>query len=236
MTGPPYPPPTGNPGEGANAIGTDFAVGFSPIGDVPPFDWWTTVISQYANSTILTDILEDFFQANDQTNNLGSFFDLMWNVLTAQGYGLDCWGTIVGVNRVLAIGAGPKYLGFDEGGDTDYDPFNQSPWYSGQKLTQNYILTDDGFRVLVLAKAFSNICNGSIPAINQIMRMLFGGSGVAYCTDGADMTMTYTFLFAPTAVQIAILTNSGVMPTPVGVHPSIVTPSGTTPFNPIPPS
>ena len=221
MSGPPYPPPTANPGGETNAIGV-FAIGSSPIGSQPPFDWWTTILSQYANSPIITGIIGDFFEAVDQTKNLDSFFDLMWNVLTAQGYGLDCWATIVGVNRVLKLGAGPKYLGFDEGGFLDYDPFDTSPWYSGEKLTTNYLMSDDGFRTLILAKAFSNICNGSIPAINQLLRMLFGQSGRCYCTDGGNMTMTYTFEFQLTPVQYAILAQSGVMPTPVGVSYTVV--------------
>ena len=219
MSGPPYPPPTEDV-FGTNAIGV-FALGTSPIGDIPSYDWEKTVISQYANSPILNSIMANFFSYVDQTDNLDSFFDLMWNVYTAQGYGLDCWGTIVGVNRVLKLATGPKYLGFNEGGDLDYDPFNQSPWFSGQKLTTNYLLSDDGFRVLVLAKAFSNICNGSIPSINKLLQMLFGTNGKCYVVDNGNMTMTYTFEFQLSPVQLAILTQSGVMPTPTGVSFSI---------------
>lgn len=217
----PYPP---GPAPGSNAIG-EFTIGVSQIGSIPPYDWWQTVISQYANSPRLTTLIGNFFQYVDQTANLDQFYDLMWNVNTAQGYGLDCWGTIVAVNRVLHIGAGPKYLGWEEGGDLDYDPFNQSPWYSGEKLTENYILTDDGFRTLILAKAFSNICDGSIPSINRLLTLLFGQSGgQAYCTDGGNMTMTYTFNFVPNPVELSILTQSGVMPTPTGVSFSVVYP------------
>ena len=220
MTGPPYPPPTED-SFGTNAIG-NFIIGASPIGDIPPFDWERTVISQYANSPIITALLADFFSYVDQTGNLDSFFDLMWNVYTAQGYGLDCWATIVGVNRVLKLATGPKYLGFNEGGFTDYDPFNQSPWFSGEKLTDNYLLSDDGFRVLILAKAFSNICDGSVASTNQLLRMLFGASGKCYVIDYENMTMAYAFEFQPSSVQLAILTQSGVMPTPTGVSYSVV--------------
>jgi len=220
VTGPTYPP-----GQlpGANAIG-GFIIGASQVGTVAPFNWWRTVISQYANSPVMMKIISDFFDAADLTPEIESFYDKMWNVLTAEGYGLDCWGTIVAVNRVLHLGAGPKYLGWDEGGTLDYDPFNQSPWYSGEKLTQNYILSDDGFRVLILAKAFSNICDGSIKSINRLLRMLFGYGGNTYCTDGLDMTMTYTFSFPLSPVELAIVTQSGVLPTPTGVSYTVVQP------------
>ena len=70
------------------------------------------------------------------------------------------------VNRVLTIGTGPPYFGWEEGQDyEDFAPGGLGPFYSGQKLTDNFILTDDGFRVLILAKAFSNICDGSIQFI-----------------------------------------------------------------------
>jgi hypothetical protein len=218
VSGPQYPP---GPLPGSNAIGT-FGTGSSPIGDIPRFNLLRTVIRQYGNSDIILKIIRSFYEAADQTQNFQSFFDLMWNLQTAEGYGLDCWGTIVAVNRVLKINTGPKYLGFDEGGTLDYDPFNQSPWYSGQKITDNYLLSDDGFRVLIIAKAFSNICDGSIASINFLLRLLFGSQGRCYCTDGLNMTMTYTFEFPLLPLQIAILTQSGVFPTPVGVSYSIV--------------
>jgi hypothetical protein len=219
MSGPAYPP-SNLPG--ANAIGT-FAIGASSIGAIKPFDWWRTVISQYANSPILMQLIENFDDCVDQTANLEQFFDLIWNVDTAQGYGLDVWGRIVAVNRVLKIGVGPPYFGFDEG--IDYQPFGTGglgPFYSGQQTTENYLLSDPGFRVLILAKAFSNICDGSIKSINRLLITLFGSSGKGYVVDNLDMTMSYVFEFKLSPVQAAILTNSGVFPKPTGVSYNIV--------------
>ena len=52
-------PDLNTPAPGSNAIGT-FIIGASPIGDIPVFDPWQTVISQYANSPILTTLIFDF--------------------------------------------------------------------------------------------------------------------------------------------------------------------------------
>ena len=41
-------------------------------------------------------------------------------------------------------------------------------------------------------------------------------------TDGLNMTMTFTFAFQPTPVQLSIIYNSGVLPIPAGVAASIV--------------
>jgi len=221
MTGPDYPPSPGAAGGGAG-IGT-FIIGASPIGSVKPFNVWRTVISQYANSPRLMQLILNFQDYIDPTVNLDRFFNLIWNLDTAVGYGLDVWGRIVAVNRVLKIAVGPRYFGFEEG-TPDYEPFGTGglgPFYSGQKLTDNYILTDDGFRVLILAKAFSNICDGSIPAINRLLLMLFGTSGKCYVVDNLDMTFKYVFEFQLTQLQYSILVNSGVFPKPTGVSYTI---------------
>lgn len=217
-TGPQYPPP---PAPGSNQIG-QFTIGVSPIGTIPAFDVWTTVISQYANSPILTGLIKNLAAYFDFTKNFDDFFDLIWSVNTAQGYGLDVWGQIVGVDRVLDIGTGFLYFGFDEATTLSAAPFNQGPFYSGQGLTNNFSLSDDAYRILILAKALANITDGSILSLNQILLSLFPGRGDAYVTDDGAMAMTYTFNFALTPVEAAIVTQSGVLPQPAGVTVSYV--------------
>ncbi len=220
MSDPPYPRYAPGNSPGSNGIGF-FIIGVSPIGDIPAFDFWTTVISQYANSSIITQLIGNFFQYIDPTSNLASFFDLMWNVDTAQGYGLDVWGRIVGVIRTINLPNAGRYLGFEEQSVT-IDPFNQSPFYAGVPLTTSYQLSDDAFRILIYAKALANISNGSIPSINQLLLNLFPGRGNCYVTDGLNMSMTYTFTFALTSTEVAIITQSGILPKSTGVSATVV--------------
>lgn len=208
-------PDLSSPAPGSNAIGS-FQIGVSGFGTIPAFDPWDTIISQFANSPQLTALILYLFALIDQTANMDALFDKIRNLDTAQGYGLDVWARIVAIDRVLKVAAGPRYFGFEEG-LPDYDPFNVSPLYGGQELTQNYIVTDDGFRVMIIAKAFANVCDGSIQSINRLLVTLFGSSGRCYVVDNMDMTMTYKFEFGLSALQYAILTNSGVMPKPAGV-------------------
>jgi hypothetical protein len=206
-----YPPA---PLPGSNAIGA-FQIGVSPIGTIPAFNWLRTVISQYANSATLLQLIESFDECVDQTANIDAFFDLIWNVDTAQGYGLDVWGRIVGVTRTLQV-ASAIYLGFASQSPT-VGAYNEGILYSGTPATGNYQLTDSAFRTLILAKALANICDGSTPSINQLMLNLFPGRGDCYVTDNHNMTMTYTFKFALTPVEISIVEQSGVLPKTVGV-------------------
>lgn len=218
-TGPPYPNP--NP-PGSNAIGS-FTIGVSPIGTINPFVFWKTVVSQYANSPIITQLISNLDQYLDQSENFDDLFDLIWNVDTAQGYGLDVWGRIVGVVRTLTISV-DEYFGFEEQVPTvdTFGPGGVSTFYTGAGLTTNFSLSDDAFRVLIFAKALANICDGSIPAINQILLNLFPNRGNCYVTDGENMSMTYTFDFPLTSVEAAIITQSGALPKPVGVAATVV--------------
>lgn len=220
MTGPPYPHPS--PAPGSNVIGK-FVIGVSPVGDIATFDPWATIISQYANSPILDALITSFNAAADETQNLENFFDLIWNVLTAQGYGLDVWGRIVGVPRSVSIAAvGTLFFGFQEpgswqgfgGGTVNPDG---SPFYSGQALTGNVTLSDADYRRLILAKAAANISDGSIKSTNQILLNLFQGRGTIFIADGQNMTATITTNFTLNQTDIAVLQLPGVIPIAAGV-------------------
>jgi hypothetical protein len=204
----------------ANGIGL-FQIGISPIGWEKSFDYLPTIISQYANSPTIVSLISSFSNWLDPTANLEEFYDLIWNVDTAQGYGLDVWGRIVGVGRVLNVATG-SYFGFTGPSGASGDPYNQSPFYSGQSTTSNFALSDDGFRTLIYAKAAANITDGSIPSINQILLTLFPGRGNCYVVDNEDMTMIYHFNFILTPVEAAIVSQSGVIPRPCGVAATIV--------------
>lgn len=184
-----------------------------------------TVASQYANSPILMQLLQDMNDFIDPRVDLDAFFNDIWNVQTATGYGLDVWGRIVGVNRVIKIVGDLQYLGFAEADDiplTDPQPFGQAPFFSGFASGDNYSLSDDAYRKLILVKALANITDCSIKSINQILRNLFGALGNAYCTDDGDMNMSYVFNFTISPVDYAIITQSGAMPKPAGVYATVV--------------
>ena len=218
MTG----PDINRPRPGSNAIG-NFTIGVSPIGDIPQFDYWQTIISQYANSPTLCQLIANFDECVDQTINMQNFFDAIWNVDTAQGYGLDVWGRIVGVSRVLQlVGDDPFYLGFAEATTLSAFGFNQQPFFSGTLLTNNFNLSDEAFRVLIFAKALANISDGSTKAINQLLINLFPNRGNCFVRDNLDMTMDYVFEFVLTPVEQAILGQSNVLPKPVGVRATII--------------
>ena len=194
-------------------------------------NWDETLLSQYVDSPTLRSMLNSFNDAIDPSIDIANFYSQIWNVATAVGNGLDIWGQIVGVSRYLQISTS-NYLGFDEAytaptAATGPQPFNQAPFYLGATATTTYALSDSQYRRLILVKAAANISNLSIPSINALLQAEFGTSdgvnpyGAAYVIDSGGMAFQYHLTFVPSAVQIAIINNSGVFPRPAGVSVSL---------------
>ena len=202
-------PHTSGAVEGPGRIGIDFAIGGTP------FDWQATVISQYANSPRLMNWVAAFADAIDMRDELDAFYDFLWNIQTCYGYGLDVWGRIVVVNRTLQVQT--RFFGFEEG-SPDFDPFNTSPFYTGGPTSAAFTLSDDAYRLLIIAKAAANISYGSIPGLNHILQLLFPNRGPSYVIDNQDLTMTYHFQWAPSPVELAIIQSSNVLPKIMGVR------------------
>ncbi len=183
-----------------------------------------TIISQYANSPTLDQLVADMDQWIDQTTDFATFYSFIWNVDTAQGFGLDIWGSIVGISRLLEIPNNLNLFGFQNAlTPPGVEPFNFGVFNTvGGYSTSSFLLSDDAYRILILTKALSNISATTAPAINQILQNLFPGRGNAYVLDLGNMAMQYTFEFELTLTEFAILSQSGALPHPAGVLITIV--------------
>ncbi|MFJ3048523.1 DUF2612 domain-containing protein [Herbaspirillum chlorophenolicum] len=173
-----------------------------------------TIISQYANSPTLVQLVTNMNDHISPDADIDGFYDAIFNINTATDYGLDIWGRIVGVDRYLKIPANPDQIGFNNGPGV---PFNQAPFNGGIASTQTYRLSNDAFRTLIFAKALANISDCTAPSINQLLRNMFAGRGRCYVADTGDMTLRYVFEFALQPYEQAIILNSGVFPRPAGV-------------------
>ena len=183
-------------------------------GPIPAFDTTPTILAQYANSPTIQALLNDFVAWLDPAADLNLFFSYVWNLQTAQGFGLDIWGRILGVNRIFPV-IPLAYFGYKE--STSAYTFGEGTFWTGAVVTNNYALSDTSYRQVLFAKALSNITNGSIQGINLLLMNLFAGRGNAYVVDNANMTMQYYFNFAWSPVDATIVMNSGVLPSPNGV-------------------
>lgn len=177
----------------------------------PILDIIDTILSQYANSPILLKLVRFFIEWFASGDRFDAWYRDVWNTATAKGYGLDLWGRILGVTRVLEVPAG-VYLGFEQ--DEQARPFGFGILYRGGRSTNSAALTDAAYRLLLLAKAALNITDGSTPSTNKILIALFGDG---YVRDNGDLTITYVFSRTLTPVETAIIYQSGAIPKPIGV-------------------
>lgn len=176
-----------------------------------------TIISQYSTSSTIGQLIANMNDYIDPRADIDNFYDFVWNVQTAQGFGLDIWGRIVNIGRLLKIPTTPLYFGFNEQANSTY-PFNDEPFYDGiPPVTQNYILQDEAYRQLILVKALANISAANARSLNQLLQNLFINRGRAYVNDLGNMTMRFTFEFIPTPFELAIIIQSGALLRPAGV-------------------
>lgn len=181
-----------------------------------------SLISQYANSPTLVQLLNNMNEYIKPDTDFDQFYSFVWNVETAQGFGLDIWGRIVGVGRQLTIPGAGEYLGFDEAytpetAETGAQPFGQAPFFVENPQTQTYTLADDAYRILIMVKALSNISDSSARSINQLLQNLFQSRGRCYVNDLGNMQMRFTFEFFLRPFEMAILTQSNAIPRPAAV-------------------
>ena len=178
-----------------------------------------TIISQYGNSATITQLVRNMNGYVDPRADFDAFFDFVWNVETARGFGLDIWGRIVDISRQLKI-EHVDWFGYQEG---LLFPFGEAPFFTNLGSTSTFTLADDAYRKLILTKALSNIASTTAPALNQILQNMFAGRGRCYVNDLGLMRMRYTFEFALEPYELAIMTQSRALPRPAGVGAILVT-------------
>ncbi len=202
-------------------------VGFTINVFLRPFDYQRTVISQYANAPTIRAMVDNMAACIDPRANLQAFYTYVWNVDTARGFGLDIWGDIVGVSRLLRIPNTENLLGFENDSiPADWKPFNGGTFYTGPGASQAYYLPDDIYRTLILTKALANIVATNAASLNRLLRNLFPGRGRCFVRDNGGMSMTFVFEFSLTPAERAILTESGALPHPAGVRYNVIVTGG----------
>lgn len=83
----------------------------------------STIISDFANSPIITGVIGRAEQNITPALDIDAFYSAVFDLNTATDFGLDIWGLIVGVTREIPRDATPTYLGFDALPGFDQQPF-----------------------------------------------------------------------------------------------------------------
>ena len=135
-----------------------------------------TIISQYAQSPTINRLIDNVNAYLDPQIDIDNFLLNIWDIQTANGAGLDIWGKIVGVGRILKIPSLENVVGFSQQTDDNITPFNDGVFYiQGIDQYNTLSLLDEPYRKLIMIKALSNISRSTPQAINYILTQLFGG-------------------------------------------------------------
>lgn len=113
---------------------------------------------------------------------------VVFNIDTAETFGLNLLGSFLGVNR-------PSYI---ENGQT-------------------IIFNDDQYRTVIKGRLMLMNSNGSVQSINQYLNYLFPNKPV-FVVDYRDMSIKLIFYYTPTAEELAIINLDGFLPRPAGVN------------------
>ena len=149
---------------------------------------------QYEVGSQLKKIIQDkqsFLKKNaeDFWNN---WIKDVFNIDTANTFGLSVWGAFLGVGR-------PSY----EDGGVIID-FN-----------------DEQYRRVLKGRVMLMMSNGSVSSINKYLNYLFPNKPV-FCIDYYDMSMNIVFYYTPTAEEMAVIQMDGFLPRPAGVKVNYV--------------
>lgn len=174
------------------------------------------VISQYAASPRITSLLVCKAALLDPGKDLMLWYDSMFNPRSAEGVGLDNWGRIVGIGRMLRV-LNTEFFGFSYSG---LNPMDQAPFWNDADAEGQFSLSDEAYRFLIFYKAMANIGQATMASLNAMLQLLFEevhGEGSCFVLEDGPMHIKAIFLFELTSYEQSLLANYGLLDRPAGV-------------------
>ncbi|MBO7696951.1 MAG: DUF2612 domain-containing protein [Methanobrevibacter sp.] len=156
------------------------------------------LISQYANSPVLKNLASGLNTLFDDSEFVKNWYETVFNLETATGYGLDVWGKILNVGRTFVYNGISYYLG-------------GAQIIDGVSFTAEQM--DNLYRQVLQLTAMRYIGNASIASINNMLQFIYGGK--CYCLEYDVMEIRYVFRFYMNKIQKAIIET--LNPHPTGV-------------------
>lgn len=177
--------------------------------------------SQYSASKKIMALAAGFQLRIDPGVDIELFYEKMFNIYTAEGFGLDNWGVILGIGRVIEGSAVLDCFGFD---GSALHPFDQRPFMPDSNINNSgyFTLDDETFRLLLLYKALANISASDAATQNKLLSVLIdtgvgGFSGAAYVLEVDTMVIRWVFETFLTLEQLAVFRVAGTLARGAGV-------------------
>lgn len=165
------------------------------------------MISQYANSPKFVSLVNGLTGIFNNAQTLQDWYNVVFNLKTATGYGLDIWGLILNQSRLF-------YYTDPDSGTTESVYLKGSQTVDGVQYSEEQI--EEIYRQVLFLKAMANITNATLASLNQMLQFYYQGRGRVYVIEYGTMEIRYVFEFYVNKLEKAIFT-SDIMPKPTGV-------------------
>lgn len=153
--------------------------------------------SQYSASPKIVRLMQLYLKWLSVYKNIDTFYDNVFNIFTATSYGLNIWGDIVNISRIIDVTN-------DDGS------------------VSSVTLEDDDYRALILYKALANISAATPLSLNTLLNALiqtnvgnFPARG--YVLEVDVMVIRWVFEDYLTPLQRAIFLAAGILAKGAGV-------------------
>lgn len=164
------------------------------------------MISQYANSPKFVALVNGLRELFNNAKLISDWFNIVYNIKTAKGFGLDIWG------KILNQGRNFTYTNENTGVQTDYylkgELTVDGTYFSAEQVEEIY-------RKVLFMKAMSLITNATDRSLNELLQFYFEGRRV-YVIQYDTMKLRYVFEVPISKLEKSIFT-SGLLPKPTGV-------------------
>ena len=174
------------------------------------------ILWQYNDAVRLQSLLNsknDWYIAN-QTTFWENWYRDVFNLLTANAFGLQVWAIILDVPIIVTTVTPPAPKVGIFFGD-DHENFTNGNFAAA--TPGGVVLTVEQARQLLRMRYFQITTRGAVPEINEFFKLLFVNDGPVWVEDNLDMTATYVFGFQPSAQLIFVLEKYDILPRPAGV-------------------
>lgn len=194
---------------------------------IQSFDFTTNelaaLIWQYENSPNIRTLVQNkqSFYDQNQTAFWENFYTNIFNLKTANDFGLAVWSIILGapIAYIITAGGSPSW-----GFGTNHVNFTNGNFSSVNGSNSTYTLSTETARVILQLQYFKLIGTCTVPAINRALKYIFSANyGSVYLYDNLDMRQEYIFDFVPPSDMQFAFNNFDVLPRPAGVGSSWTT-------------
>lgn len=163
------------------------------------------MLSQYANSPKYVSLYNGLTELFNNAKTIEDWFNVVYNLNTAEGFGLDIWGKILNQGRQFS---------YDDNGTTVNVYLGGEQTVGGITYSADYM--ENMYRTVLFLKALSNVTNCSLASLNNLLQFYYKNRGVVYVMEYPPMEIKYIFEFYVSDLEKAIFI-TGIMPRPTGV-------------------